>query len=55
MQLMSFGYMKAIQARLSNLIKLFATDLEPVGKVGQHRAQGQEYTLGFDNLGFENY
>lgn len=52
---MSFGYMKAIQARLSNLIKLFATDLEPVGKVGQHRGQGQEYILGFDNLGFENY
>lgn len=52
---MSFGYMKAIQARLSNLIKLFATDLEPVGKVGQHRGQVKEYTLWFENLGLENY
>ena len=52
---MSFGYRKAIQAQLSNLIKFFATDLEPVGKVGQHRGKVEEYTLRFENLEFENY
>lgn len=40
---MNCKYMKAIQALISNLIKLFATDLEPVGKVGQRGGRAKEY------------